>query len=90
MSNPLLMNEAETVKVLDAISRALWGAQMETADEICYGSLEATRKAGEEERRIERVLNALPKRVKDAYNRRQRKAEADKLRAKAKQIEAGR
>lgn len=83
------MSEAEVLKALTQVARELFGAQLDTADEICYGGVEGARKAGEEERRCQRVWEAFPERVRKSYVQQQRRNAADKLRAEADKIERG-
>lgn len=83
------INLKEQKHLLEVLSRQLFYAGISSADEICYGSISSSEKAGNEYRYLAKVMEALPKDIIDAFNQEIRKAEADKLRAKANAIERG-
>jgi cell division septum initiation protein DivIVA len=83
------MDADEVKKLLDEISRQLFRTGMISADDLCYGSEASFSKSNKEFNAVVKIMNAVPKRLVDAYNAALRKAEADKLRAKADDIERG-
>jgi hypothetical protein len=84
-----VMTDAEIDKLLKVIGEENFRASMNLGEEVGYGSISSARKAKDQVDYIERVIAAVPKRVRDEYERRQRKAEANKLRAQAARIERG-
>lgn len=77
--------QALVEKIASELDRALW----QTAGEVLEGSVEEATRAGDVERRVKRIWDSLPKRVRDAYVQNRRKESADELRAKADKIERG-
>lgn len=83
------MTMDEQIKLLNAISKALWAISMENMDDICYGSIKSCEESGKELRAIERVVQAIPKDILNEFNAELRKREADKLRQRTDEIERG-
>lgn len=84
-----LMTEDEQRQLLTALAKNLNYATIISADEICYGSLVSSERAGKEYRYICDIAKAVPPDIIEAFNQERRKAEADKLRQKADAIERG-
>lgn len=81
------MTIEEQQKVLAALARNRAGADMMLCDAICYGGqLEQYRDA---KNYIERVIEAFPPDIRQAYDADLRKSKADKMRAQADRIERG-
>jgi len=75
----------EQREVLGKLAHSKFWADMMCMDAICYGGdVEGYR---DQREYAQKVIDAFPKDIRDAYTAEQRKAEADKLRAKADAIE---
>jgi hypothetical protein len=75
----------EQRKILDVLHHEAFWSGMMKMDAICYGG--PIEKLGEAERYIHRVIEAFPKDVLESYNKELKKAQADKLRAQADELE---
>jgi hypothetical protein len=79
------MTIAEQRKVLGKLAHSKFWADMMCMDAVCYGGdVEGYR---DQREYAKKVIDAFPKDIIDAYNAELRKAEADKLRARADEIE---
>jgi len=84
-----LMTESKQRALLDAIARELSSTSMINMDDILYGLRDSCKKSGNEYHAVERIMLAVPKEIREDYNRELRKKEADKLREKADKLERG-
>lgn len=81
------LNHEELYIVLQRLHKNFFFAQMATADEVCYGGVESTRKAKLEENKYKEIYTAFPRRVWDLYEKLRVENEANKLRKKAEKLE---
>lgn len=74
--------------VLGKLAHAKFWADMMCMDAVCYGGdVEGYR---DQREYAQKVIDAFPQDIRDAYQTELRKAKADAMRAKADAIEAGR
>lgn len=73
--------------LIDVIEREYSGACFETLDAVCYGSMKRAGQAGEEERAVKRILDAVPKDIMAKRKKASAAARAAQLRRQADAIE---
>jgi hypothetical protein len=77
----------EQREVLGKLAHSKFWADMMCMDAVCYGgNIEGYR---DQREYAQKVIDAFPKDIRDAYTAEMRRTEADKLRAKADAIERG-
>ena len=75
------------LKLIDVIESEYQHAMAISTDAICYGSCQAAERTGVEERRIKRLLDAIPKPIMDARKKAAIAVKAAELRRQAEELE---
>ena len=74
-------------KLIDTIESEYQHAMFLGMDAICYGSCESAERTGIEERRVKRLLDAVPKQIMDARKASAKAAKIAELRRQADDLE---
>ena len=77
----------ELIGLLKEIKRQLNASALSAADEVCYGSEASAKAAGERDRSIRAIHQAVPRGVWDELEAMDKRARAAELRKQADEIE---